>query len=81
MATLTIRKVDDAVKKALREQAASHGVSMEEEVRQILSESVRAAKPKRKLTVEEILAYGMNSDEPFDQKAVSDELWAYIGKE
>lgn len=37
MATLTIRNLDDRVKQALREQAARHGVSMEEEVRRILT--------------------------------------------
>ena len=36
MATLTIRNLDDEVKQALRERAARHGVSMEEEARVLL---------------------------------------------
>jgi plasmid stability protein len=38
MATLTIRNVDEAVKQSLRQRAALHGRSMEEELRQILRE-------------------------------------------
>ena len=36
MASLTIRNIDDALKSRLRQSAASHGRSMEEEVRQVL---------------------------------------------
>jgi antitoxin FitA len=36
MASLTIRNIDDALKRRLRLQAAGHGRSMEEEVREIL---------------------------------------------
>ncbi|WP_353513479.1 plasmid stabilization protein [Thermus sp. LT1-2-5] len=36
MATLTIRNLDEATKRALRLRAALHGVSMEEEARRIL---------------------------------------------
>jgi plasmid stability protein len=36
MATLTIRNIPDEVKQALRERAARHGVSMEEEARRVL---------------------------------------------
>lgn len=39
MTTLTIRKLDPAVKERLRVRAARHGRSMEEEARRILSES------------------------------------------
>ena len=38
MATLTIRRVDEAVRDKLRLRAARHGRSMEEEVRRILDE-------------------------------------------
>lgn len=44
MAALTIRNIDDEVKNRLRLQAAQHGCSMEQEVRDILS---RAVLPKR----------------------------------
>ena len=40
MASLTIRNLDDAVKRRLRVRAASHGRSMEEEVRDILRAAV-----------------------------------------
>lgn len=36
MATMTIRNIDDDMKRRLRLQAASHGRSMEEEARDIL---------------------------------------------
>jgi plasmid stability protein len=46
MASLTIRNLDDSVKQRLREQAARHGHSMEEEVRRILQASM-PEKPTR----------------------------------
>lgn len=45
MATLTIRKFDERLKKQLRVQAARHGHSMEEEARQILAEGLRGKRP------------------------------------
>lgn len=39
MANLTIRKLDPSVKENLRQRAARHGRSMEEEARRILSET------------------------------------------
>lgn len=39
MTSLTIRKLDPAVKERLRLRAARHGRSMEEEARQILSQT------------------------------------------
>lgn len=41
MATLTIRNLDEALKTRLRLQAASHGCSMEQEVRDILRRAVQ----------------------------------------
>ena len=43
MTSLTIRNLDDATKQRLRMRAASHGVSMEEEVRRILRDALRPA--------------------------------------
>ena len=43
MAALTIRNIDEEVKKRLRLQAAQHGCSMEQEVRDIL---IRAVLPQ-----------------------------------
>jgi len=40
MANLSVRKLDDDLVRQLRIQAATHGVSMEEEVRRILQRSV-----------------------------------------
>ena len=40
MSSITIRNLDDNIKVGLRRQAALHGRSMEEEVRQILRKSV-----------------------------------------
>ena len=40
MASITIRNLDDDLKRRLRVRAARHGRSMEEEVRQILRRSI-----------------------------------------
>jgi plasmid stability protein len=40
MATLTIRRLDDALKAKLRIRAAEHGKSMEEEAREILRQAL-----------------------------------------
>ena len=42
MANLSVRKLDDSVYKQLRVRAAKHGVSLEEEIRQIISQAVTA---------------------------------------
>ena len=42
MASLSVRKIDEDVYERLRIRAAKHGVSMEEEVRQILKRTVEA---------------------------------------
>jgi antitoxin FitA len=42
MASLTIRNLDEQLKNLLRLQAAQHGCSMEQEVRDILSRAVQA---------------------------------------
>jgi len=41
MASITIRNLDDDVKRRLRVRAAEHGRSMEEEARDILRQVVR----------------------------------------
>ena len=43
MATLTIRNIDDETKRLLRQRAAHHDRSMEEEVRQILKATLQPA--------------------------------------
>jgi plasmid stability protein len=49
MTSLTIRRIDPAIKERLRVRAARHGRSMEEEARRILGEAcvVEAAPPPR----------------------------------
>ena len=49
MATITIRNLDETTKANLRLQAARHGRSMEEEVRQILRKAVNPAAPSEGL--------------------------------
>ncbi|MEM5471226.1 plasmid stabilization protein [Hoeflea sp. AS60] len=62
MATLTIRNLDDSVKQALRERAARHGVSMEEEALVLLRKSVNegdgkaSAKPDGETFYDRVMA-------------------------
>ena len=42
MPSLSVRKIDDELYERLRIRAAQHGVSMEEEVRQILRRTIAA---------------------------------------
>ena len=48
MASITVRNLDDDVKRKLRIRAAEHGYSMEAEVREILAEAVNDAPKPRK---------------------------------
>lgn len=76
MSTLTIRKIDGAVKQALRERAAARGISMEEAARRIITEDVMPRRRKHKrLAVDEILALGTRPEKPWDQKPLADEMW------
>jgi plasmid stability protein len=54
MASITIRRLDDAVKERLRIQAARHGRSMEEEARQVLTAALKK-EPKRTLNLAEAI--------------------------
>ena len=54
MASMTIRKLDDALKSRLRVRAARHGRSMEEEAREILEAALRAESPQRRNLAESI---------------------------
>lgn len=55
MASLTIRRLDDTIKARLRVRAASHGRSMEEEARQILTANLKP-EPRRRNLAEAIRA-------------------------
>ena len=74
MATLTIRNVPEDVKLAIRKRAAERGVSMEQEARDVLAGSVNAP-PKRASILAELKELGIRPKEPFDLKAISDEMW------
>jgi len=52
VASLSVRKLDDEVYRRLKDRAAEHGVSMEEEARQILERAVAASKPLGQLALE-----------------------------
>jgi antitoxin FitA len=52
MASITIRRLDDAVKTRLRVRAAQHGRSMEAEARELLSAALKK-EPKRPLNLAE----------------------------
>ncbi len=43
MASITIRNLDDSLKRRLRIQAAEHGRSMEEEAREIIRQGIDAS--------------------------------------
>ncbi len=76
MGSLTIRKLDDDLKKKLRVRAANHGVSMEEEARRLLHRVLdETAAQKPKPSVESILAFGKRPDVPIDLKKISDDMW------
>lgn len=45
MATLTIRNLDERLKRSLRLRAAGHGRSMEQEARVILADALATAQP------------------------------------
>ncbi|CCV16155.1 hypothetical protein [Mesorhizobium sp. STM 4661] len=81
MGTLTIRNLDDDLKQRLRERAARHGVSMEQEARSLLLKEVAPASERDDdvVTAEEILEFGRRLQRvDFDQKKLTDELWSFI---
>ncbi|MDB6068681.1 MAG: DNA-binding protein [Pedosphaera sp.] len=56
MPQLIVRKIEEKVVKKLKQQAGEHGVSMEEEHRRILRESLLGKAGKRKSFKEALLA-------------------------
>jgi plasmid stability protein len=76
MGTLTIRNLDDRVKQKLRESAAAHGVSMEQEARDVLTREIDSPLPQRRRPRLEVLTrLGIKPDKPIDWKKLSDEMW------
>ncbi|QPC90932.1 hypothetical protein [Mesorhizobium sp. INR15] len=79
MGTLTIRNLDDDLKQRLRERAARHGVSMEQEVRSLLLKEAIPASEHDIVTAEEILEFGRRLRKvDFDQKKLTDDLWSFV---
>ena len=87
MSALTIRNLDESTQQALRERAAEHGVSVEQEAGEVLKRAilrVQSSLQKRwrlKATMEEILALGHKPEQPIDHKSESDALYDYLDKE
>ena len=76
MSALTIRNLDDDVKRALRKRAAERGVSMEQDARDALRRDLGLAqRVRRKPLLAELDALGIQPSEPFDLKEVSDQMW------
>jgi len=81
MNTLTIRNLDKHTEQALRERAAEHGVSVEQEAGEVLRLAILGEQSslqkvwRLKATREEILALGRKPERPFDLKAVCDDMW------
>ena len=75
MATLTIRDLDEGVKRKLRLRAAEHGVSMEEEARRLLAEAVQRKPSRKRFTADDLKKFARKPDVPFDQKQIFDEMW------
>ena len=92
MATVTVRKLEDAVVRDLRRSAAERGVSMEQEARDRLRHPLPPGQPKApeengkpqwhlKASREEILSLGRKPKEPIDHKAESDALYDYLDEQ
>lgn len=56
MPQLIVRQIEEKVVKKLKQQAGAHGISMEEELRRILRESLLGKAGKRKSFKEALLA-------------------------
>lgn len=67
--TTDVRRIEERVVKKLREQAGQHGVSMEEEHRCILRESLLGKKARRPSFKEALLAMpNVGDDEDFERR-------------
>jgi len=76
MSVLTIRNIDDDVKRALRRRAAERGVSMEQDARDALRRDLGLSRHKRRKPIfDELTKLGVTPDQPIDLKALSDDMW------
>lgn len=78
MAAITVRNIAETVKHEVQKRAVARGVSMEQHVRDLIVESVQKPLERPRLSVDEILALGKRPAVDFDQKKVTDELYAYL---
>lgn len=79
MSAMTIRNLDDNVKQELRKRAAARGVSMEQEVRDLITRDVLQGDRRRpKASFDEIMRLSRKPDEPFDLKRAQEEVWDYL---
>jgi plasmid stability protein len=79
MTTLTIRNLDGRVKQALRKRAAANGVSMEQEVRDVLTRDLlKDSNWRPKATLNEIMRLSRKPEKPLDLKKAQDEIWDYL---
>lgn len=74
MSNLTVRNVDEGVKYSLRQRATERGVSLEQQVRDVLAESVKGPR-RRESILADLRKLGIKPKTPFDLKKVSDEMW------
>lgn len=80
MTTITVRNIEDDLKRRLRIRAAEHGHSMEEEVRRILRAALgEDAAPERDAAPEEDWAPEEDAAPEKDLGAAIHELFAPIG--
>ncbi|OQM76118.1 FitA-like ribbon-helix-helix domain-containing protein [Manganibacter manganicus] len=79
MSVVTVRNLDMSVKRALRERAAGRGVSMEQEIRDVLTRDVNNDHRQRpKASLDEIMRLSRKPDQPLDLKQAQDEVWGYL---
>ncbi len=84
MASVTIRNIDDDVKRRLQVRAARNGRSLEHDLRIALQKladepsSARRSEAEAELVYERLRGIGKPLSEPFDQKAFTDELWNFV---
>jgi plasmid stability protein len=65
MASITVRNLDDSVKKGLRKQAAENGRSLEAEVREILGANINGKHPSKEETGADLFDSIRRRFEPF----------------
>ncbi|WP_306363694.1 plasmid stabilization protein [Nocardia sp. CC227C] len=74
MKNVTIRNLSDEVHRAIRQRAATHGRSVEAEMRAILAEAVQ---PTERIKLGSMLARGISEE----NKLTDNELEEYFGRD